>query len=90
MVARICKNVLIAALSTIWIVPFIICMGFLLEYMGVQERILFDKEYPEGWSFSYVDVSKSALVVLAVLLLAVTFFWAFVAASKLWPIRDNK
>ena len=44
---------------------------------------------PEMLSFSNVEFSMHFFAVSTILLFITTFFWAFVAANKLWPINKK-
>ena len=88
-IMRLSRNILIALISALWIFPFTLCVCFVLNFLQIQETILFDKLYPNGWSFSYIKISESALTLVSVLLAITVVFWAFLAANKLWPIKGK-
>jgi len=80
------RNILIAIISTAWICTFLGFFGFLLEFMKLQENHL-AKQIPI--SLSYIDMSTVFFIITTILLGASVFFWTFIAANKLWPIKKN-
>ena len=84
---RFLRNIAIAIVSTIWVLPFYVFLGFIVDFLRIQEKLLFDAEYPEGWSFSYIEMSDVFLTITLALFMITIFFWAFVVANRLWPLK---
>lgn len=86
---RLIRNIFIALLSASWILPFVCSIGCMLEFMKRQEAELkiYENSYPHGPHFSTIELSQSFLTITAILMSIAVFFWAFVAANKLWPIK---
>lgn len=85
---RLLRNIVIAIVSVIWILPFTICGVFFLGFVSIQEIVLFEEKYGGG-SFYNIEISQNAFVATMLLLAIVLFSWALVATNRLWPIKKK-
>jgi len=88
------RNFFIAFLSMIWLIPFLFSTEFLFRYMIWVDNYLLKNEqikenYPFWISISPFGVSRNLMRVAILGLGIVIFFWAFVTANKLWPIKKK-
>ena len=93
-IMRLSRNILIALISAVWVWPFWVSAEFLFRYMQWLEERFVDPssimdEYPFWISISPFTISSLYLRVAGIWLMVVIFFWAFVAANKLWPIKGK-
>jgi hypothetical protein len=76
-----------------WVYFLLVAVSYALTILKIQETALAvsDGQSIET-SFSYSDLSETFLRLAAFLLMLTIFFWTFVAANRLWPIKgkDNK
>ena len=87
---RLCRNILISFFSAAWVIPLTGSLKFIYNYMRAGEIELFKVDYPTGPPYSYIKISQSFLSIAEFLLIITIFFWAFVAANRLWPIKGKK
>ena len=85
---KLIRNILISLFSTIWILPFYMSFMNLLIFLEVREPDILNLD-PEMISFSYVQLSRHLFIVSTIILFIAVFFWAFVAANRLWPIKGK-
>ena len=92
-IMRLSRNILIALISAVWLLPFWISAKYFLDNMAwlEQNKLTVEETLSENYPFwaSISPFSISLLFVeIGVILLGVAIvFWAFVAANKLWPIK---
>lgn len=86
------RNFIIAFASAACIYSLVSSVYAMLNFMKSQEAELniYENYFPKGPPFSNVKLSQGFLLIGGISLAIVVFFWAFVAANKLWPIKDRK
>jgi hypothetical protein len=88
-VLRLIRNCIIAGVSAVWILPLFASIHALLHFFWLLEADRGNGQYPLP-PFSMVVLSQWFLVIAEILLLVALFFWGFIAANKLWPIKRKQ
>jgi hypothetical protein len=86
---RVVRNLAIAVASTLWLVPLHFCVGYTLIFLGTLEKTAAREANPQGWTFSYMEMAQSALVLTTILLGLTCFGWTFVLVNRLLPVAHD-
>jgi hypothetical protein len=81
--ARNTRNIALAVLGTLWLVPFSVCVAHTLAFLRVLEKSSLDKANPDGWSFSHMDMARSAFVYATILFGVACFTYTILLANRL-------
>jgi hypothetical protein len=87
-VLRSLRNVFISAASAAWIWPLAGSIHSALWVLADLKAEM-SKDAPPS-PFSYAALSQGLMIWALILLAISVFFWTFVVANKLWPIRGPR